>query len=218
MKTISLLLVIFAFLTVVSCKNDTTPQAEKIIDVVENEVVIVPSTMDSSVIIAEVPKDDKEEEEVQTKTDKVSSTASTQTKLTKKQITEVISEEEAIKTAEDLSGELNNEVNRKANPDNYNGVKEIDTIVNVMLVPVYSEPDLNKYFVQVAVKVHKMSRVELGKIFPSNEAVYILQHEGLYKYCLGKFDTENEAANYKKDIDKKYKFKDTQVVTFQQAW
>ncbi len=125
---------------------------------------------------------------------------------------------EAVETAEDLSAELNNEVNRQANPDNYNGVAEVKKEYNVNLIPVFSDADLAKYYVQVAIKVHKLSNDELSKMFSDSETVYVVQFEGLYNYCLGKFDKESQANDYKKQVDKKYKFKDTEVKTYKQAW
>lgn len=220
MKTYSLIIAIFASLMVVSCQNETPqPTVEPVNESAENVVVNSSPAVDSDVVTNELSNNDNEGiieevkyEEVSQKNDK------NEAKLDEKQVKPVEDKEETIVTAEDLSGELDNEVNRQANPDNYNGVADIDTKSSINLVPVFSEKDLNSYYVLIAIKVHKMSKSELSQLFPSSESVYVIQNEGLYKYCLGKFETEAEALSYKKDIDKKYSFKDSQVVTFKQAW
>lgn len=220
MKNFSLIIAIFAFLMVVSCQNDTTPPSvEPVNEPIENEVVNSTQPADSIVVSNELSDNDSEEvtdanTSIQLSHQKVNAKA----KIENKEEKLAVDKEQTIKTAEDLSGELNNEVNRQANPDNYNGVAEIDSKSDVKLVPVFTDAELNNYFVQVAIKVRKMSKSELGQIFPSTETIYIVQHEGLYKYCMGKFESEAEAVAYKKQIDKKYNFQDTQVVTFKQAW
>lgn len=220
MKTYSLFIAIFASLMVVSCQNDTPqPSAEPVNESAENVVVNSSPAVDSDVVTNELSNNDNSKVKESNKTKKVSNyTEKATAKLEKKQSKGSEEKQEVVKTAEDLSGELDNEVNRQANPDNYNGVAKIDSNSNINLVPVFSEKDLNKYYVQVAVKVRKMSKAKLAQVFLSTEPVYVVQNEGLYKYCLGKFDTEAEATAYKKEVDKKYNFKDSQVVTYKQAW
>ncbi len=123
-----------------------------------------------------------------------------------------------IKTSKDLGNIMDEEVNRQANPDNSNGIAEIKSDSDIKLIPVFTDADKAKYYVQVIVKVHKMSKSELSKVFSDSQKVYIVNYQGLYKYCVGQFNTEKEAKAYKTKTDKKYGFKGSQVVTYKEAW
>ena len=125
---------------------------------------------------------------------------------------------EELATAEDLEAEMKNKVNRNVNPDNQNGVADIDKESYINLIPVYSATDKSKFYVQFATKVHKISKSDLAKIFKDTQDIYVIQNQGLFQYCVGQFEDEATANNYKKKADKEFGFKDSQVVSFKQAW
>jgi len=131
---------------------------------------------------------------------------------TKEQISKEIS------TAADLELEMNNKVNKNVNPDNYNGISEIKNESHILVIPVYSDADKAKYYVHFATNVHKYSKTDLAKIFKDTQEVYVIQNQGLFQYCLGQFELEDAANNFKLEVDKKFGFKDSQVVNFEEAW
>jgi hypothetical protein len=237
MKTIKLFFAIAFLASVLSCQNETSNTEsnaeEKNVEVnaskeVKEDVKEVDNSAENGAVVEDNIVSEKENEK--TKPDEVVAETKVEKKVEKSSAdvkkanideannTDKEKVKEEIKTAEDLSGELNNKVNRQANPDNYNGVAEPESESDVNVVPVYTDDQLDNYFVQVLIKVHKLSKSELMNTFNSKEKVYVVQNEGLYKYCLGNFEDEADANAYKKEIDKKYKFEDTQVVTFKQAW
>jgi hypothetical protein len=121
-------------------------------------------------------------------------------------------------TAQDIDNELNTGINRKMNPDNYNGVNELKNESKVELIPIISDTDKSKFYVQFAEKPTKMSKSDLLKISSKLQKVYVINHLGVYKYCVGKFETEAEASAYKMKVPAEFGLKNTQVSTFADAW
>ncbi len=229
MRTNRFFIAIVILLFITSCQNDTVSE-DKLKEQENQEIIAVTDDVDTTLNVTQDSNTvdtvgNIENEKVETPTKNTSkkkniNISSNKIKKEEKKHPDESNKatEENIKTAEDLSGELNNKVNRKVNPDNYNGVSEPESESDVNLVPVFTEDQLDNYFVQVLVKVHKLSKSEIVSYFKNKEKVYVVQNEGLYKYCLGNFETEGEAQAYKKEVDKKYNFKNIQVVTFKQAW
>jgi len=121
-------------------------------------------------------------------------------------------------TAADLEKEVNQKVNRVVNPDNDNGSFEIKEDATISVIPVITAEDKGKYYVQFKIKVSKLSKSDLSKFFPDSQKIYVVQHQGLYKYSVGQFDNEEDAIEYKKQVDKEFGFKNSEVTTYSDAW
>jgi hypothetical protein len=203
-----------SFLVLVSCANDPAPHLEDI-DVNHQLEIEVDSTVPSGSGEKSLDKDTIVSDLAKSQT---SSNTNAKQKANAENSSLSSLDQEEVRTADNLEGELNNKVNRKANPDNYNGTGSLNTESRIELVPIFKEEEKEKYYVQFLVKVHKLSKQELEKVFPDSQRVYVVQYHGLYNYCLGQFDTESAANTHKSVVEKKFSLKDAQVVTYKEAW
>ncbi len=121
-------------------------------------------------------------------------------------------------TAEDLESEVEKKVNIVINPDNDNGNFEIKEDATIDVVPILTDADKAKYYVQFTIKVNKISKADLSKFFPDSQKIFVVQHQGLYKYCVGQFDDEEKAKAYKVKVDKEFGFKHSEVTNYSDAW
>ncbi len=121
-------------------------------------------------------------------------------------------------TSKDLEKEDNKKVNIVVNPDNDNSAFEIKEDATITVVPILSAQDKAKYYVQFTIKISKISKADLATYFPESQKIYVVQHLGLYKYCVGQFDKEEEAVAYKTIADKEFNFKKSEVATYSDAW
>lgn len=209
---------IFLVLGLVSCQNDVKEETTEVVTfdtvVVEKTIVNDKPQEDNNEISEEIKKEAAvvkvEEPEVEQEEEQM-----TEEEIVKEHEREELLREE---TAEDLESELSKKVNVAANPDNDNGAFEIKEDAQITVVPILTDADKAKYYVQFTIKINKISKVDLSKFFPDTQKIYVVQHKGLYKYCVGQFDDEKTAADYKKIADKEFKFTKSEVATYSEAW
>jgi len=217
MKLLNILLIVLTVFFVTSCQNDAK---------VENDdhpmIVVKDTSLIETVSDKEYKKIEKNEPKkiVVKKKEKAAiitkeKVETVEEKIDKKDEGKINMREE---TAADLENEVNVKVARAANPDNDNGSFEIKEDATINIVPVLSAEDKAKYYVQFKIKVSKISKADLSRFFPDTQKIYVVQHQGLYKYCVGQFDNENDAKVYKKQVDKEFGFKNSEVATYSDAW
>jgi hypothetical protein len=220
-KSFVFLLLVLGF---VSCQNDVKEEKSEVIvldttDVVEKTIESIDSPRkDNNEISEEIKKEaavmvDDVAEVVEPVVEQNQSV--TEEDIVKEKEREELLREE---TAEDLESELSKKVNVSVNPDNDNGAFEIKEDAQITVVPIITEDDKSKYYVQFTIKINKISKVDLSKFFPDTQKIYVVQHKGLYKYSVGQFDDEKAAAEYKKVVDKEFKFTKSEVATYSEAW
>jgi hypothetical protein len=204
---------------VASCANDPEPlkSTETLDSIVEPIAAstgdISPEKQDASNPQVSTASDSKQEMSKEKETKAKSADSPKADK--KSQTTEEVNQDV---TAEDIDSQLNNKVNTRVNPDNANATTEVQKMKLVNLIPVYSEKDKAKYYVQFCEKARKATQKELVAKLAENERVYVVEHLGLYKYCLGQFDSQEQAQQFKLKIDKQYGLKDTEVVSYSNSW
>ncbi len=209
-----LFFLVFSLLVFLSaCQQNESANTD---DVVSSDVPVADFVVENdsakSEYIENTDNSDNSKEQLQANS-KIDSNEDTQEiPSTKEQISKEIS------TAADLELEMNNKVNKNVNPDNYNGISEINNESHILVIPVYSDADKAKYYVNFATNVHKYIKTDLAKIFKDTQEVYVIQNQGLFQYCLGQFEFKDAADNFKLEVDKKFGFKDSQVVNFEEAW
>jgi len=108
---------------------------------------------------------------------------------------EIIKKEAAeLRKAKDIDELIPTLVNTKINPDNLNMAFETKRKNSyVDLFPLLFENEKTSYHIQFLVSVNKYSIQKLEKIFKDSVIVYVTSHKGLYKYSIGKFDSQDEA-------------------------
>ena len=221
MKELNVLIIFLIVFVLTSCQNDVKT------DVVEKSVVVE----DTSNIETSVGENKENENIVEKKLDIKESKKSKELEkkpviveeIKEKEVKEVIKPKKGEinmieETAEDLEKEVNVKVARVVNPDNDNGSFEIKEDATITVVPVLTAEDKGKYYVQFKIKVSKISKSDLAKFFPESQKIYVVQHQGLYKYCVGQFDNEEDAKAYKKKVDKEFGFKSSEVASYSDAW
>ena len=133
-----------------------------------------------------------------------------------------VSDEEPVEKKEDVvlseSLDLKTKRNVKYNPDNANAPVEIEEKSSITLVPIFSDDDLGKYYVQFKESPSKMSKKDVEALLKNNHKVYVVSHQGLYKYCVGKSNSEAEAKAFQKEFIKLHSKSKTTVVTYKSAW
>ncbi len=133
-----------------------------------------------------------------------------------------ISDEQPVEKKEEVvlseSLDLKTKRNVKYNPDNANAPVEIEEKSSITLIPIFSDDDLAKYYVQFKESPSKMSKKDVEALLKNDHKVYVVSHQGLYKYCVGKSDSEAEAKAFKKKFDKLHSKTKTTVVTYKSAW
>jgi len=222
MKILNISIVLLLIFLVSSCQNDVKVEKE------DQPIIVVDDTnITESISIKEhvEEKDVPQKVVVKTKAKAAVITNEKAEKIDKKEIDkkEIDKKDEGEinmreETAADLENEVNVKVARVANPDNDNGSFEIKEDATIAIVPVLTAEDKAKYYVQFKIKVSKMSKADLSRFFPDTQKIYVVQHQGLYKYCVGQFDVEEDAKTYKKQVDKEFGFKNSEVATYSDAW
>jgi len=206
----------------VSCQNDAKEE--------NTEVIVLDTVVVEKTIVSNIPQEDNNE--ISDEIKKEAAVIEDVVKVEEPPVVEMeeqMTEEEIVKehereellreeTAEDLESELSKKVNVAANPDNDNGAFEIKEDAQITVVPIITDADKAKYYVQFTIKINKISKVDLSKFFPDTQKIYVVQHKGLYKYCVGQFDDEKTAADFKKIADREFKFTKSEVATYSEAW
>lgn len=142
---------------------------------------------------------------------------------------EIISEEEQeekikkeaaeLRRAKDIDELIPSLVNTKINPDNLNmafETKRKDSYVD--LFPLLFENEKTSYHIQFLVSVNKYSIQKLEKIFADSVIVYVTSHKGLYKYSIGKFDSQDEARAKINDYKTKHDLEDAVIAYYGEAF
>ncbi len=201
MKTLNLFLVISFAILVISCVTDAKDDK---IDDADSVIVEQPTTIQDTMNAPSIAAPD------------TSDTKSAQTKESgnKPKLTA-----EQIKRAKDLEAMIRDKVNTNPNPDNYNGQVDDkgDKNYTFNLVPILSDDDKNFYFVQFFESPSKLSKDDLRK-YGIKEDIFVVFHGGVFKYCISKSKTEDEATKLKPTIAKKYKLKNLTVETYGEAF
>lgn len=182
-----------------SCVTDSKEDATQDMDSTATEVETPDNTIKPDTTQIAEPKKDS----VATKLDKA------KPKLTAEQ----------IKLAQDIDKMIHDKVNKNPNPDNYNG--QIDdkngSSYGFNIVPVINDEDMGFYYLQFFESPSKLSKDALRK-YRITEDIYVVSHEGVFKYCITKSKTEAESKALKAKIAKKYKLKNLTVETFGEAF
>lgn len=216
MKLLNILVLVLIVIFVTSCQNDVKVENENQPIIVVKDTSLLEAISDKEP--AKVEKKETKKAVVKKKKKVVKSNDSGENSIAE---VEEIKEGEINmreETAADLEKEVNQKVNRVVNPDNDNGSFEIKEDATISIVPVLTAEDKGKYYVQFKIKVTKMSKSDLAKFFPNSQKIYVVQHQGLYKYCVGQFDNEEDAIEYKKQVDKEFGFKNSEVTSYSDAW
>ncbi len=222
MKTLTnltLALSIILFFTLTSCINDSeviteetlentstestiTEQAEaKTEEVKEIEVVeekVIEKEVEESVIKAQ-PKDIEKKEILKVKKE-----------------VKIVEKKEEVKLSESI--DLTTDRNQSYNPDNANAPVELEDDNSIELKPIFSDSDMGKYYVVFKESHAKINRKDISKLVKTGQKVYVANHQGIYKYCVGQSENENDAKAYKIKFDKEQGNNSSTVSTFSSAW
>jgi len=224
MKFLSIVLILLTVF-LYSCQNDVKVDKEDSAIVIQDTVINEPSTIVENEAIEnkiqkkqEIKKEEKKKEEKKKKGDIVVVSDNNKKVIKENKYSNEGGINMREETAEDLEKEVNVKVARVANPDNDNENFEIKEDASLIVVPVLTAEDKAKYYVQFKIKVSKISKSDLSRFFPDTQKIYVVQHQGLYKYCVGQFDNEEDAKVYKKMVDKEFGFKSSEVATYSDAW
>lgn len=120
------------------------------------------------------------------------------------------------KTSEDIDELIKAGVNTEKNPDNYAGEWDENLDKN-RYVPIITEADKELYRVQIFVSPNKLPNQKLQKQYPFLDTVYVVFHDGLYKYCVGKYNTKEDAEKQAKILKEKG-IKDYKVTNYSAAF
>ena len=121
--------------------------------------------------------------------------------------------------AEDIDSKISTKINKANNPDNQNGNYDPSSEKsNISIIPILNEADKAFYYVQIAESPTKFGKSYFDTFFKSKQDVYVMAEGGVFKYCIGKYKTREEAEAYQKEVKQKYRFKKCSVETFSQGW
>jgi hypothetical protein len=120
------------------------------------------------------------------------------------------------KTSEDIDELIKAGINTNKNPDNYSGKWDEELDKN-RYVPIISEADKKLYRIQIFVSPNKLPNQKLQKEYPFLDTIYVVYHEGLYKYSVGKYSNKDEAENQAKILKGKG-IKEYKVTNYSTAW
>lgn len=220
LTNITLAISIILFFSFSACIND-------------NEIINEESTENAIIDESQIIFEDKKVEELKT-TEIIVDTVIKETKIekptiktqpkknnkeevleAKKEISKAEREEE-IRLSESI--DLSTDRNQSYNPDNANAPIELEEDNSIELKPIFSAKDLEKYYVVFKESHAKISRKELSKLLKKNQIVYVVNHQGIYKYSVGKSENENDANIFKTTFDKEQGNTSSIVSTFSSAW
>ena len=207
------------FFTLSSCINDSEVINEDKLEnstLIESEIEVV-ETKEVEIIEDTVIKEPKVEKKIEKKIIKV------QPKEIKKQeVSDLKMDVEVAKKKEEIilsdSIDLSTDRNQSYNPDNANAPVELSIDSSVKLKPIFSDSDMSKYYVVFKESNAKINRKEISKLVKVGQIVYVANYQGIYKYCVGQSNNENEAIVFKAVFDKQQGNTSSTVSTFSSAW
>ena len=216
---------------VISKKSVQSENSEKVKSGVIAKDSVVDNTIDSSSISLkkEISKEKKTEDNVEDSKQLTKKPIQEKVIIEKEKVVDASStvqtgetkEKEPAKVEEVyVSDELDLSVdrNQQYNPDNANAILDLEKGSNITIIPIFTEKDLGMYYVQFKESARKLNKAELASLLNQECKVYIVNHQGLYKYSVFQSDNEISAQAAKKIFDGNCGNHKSVVTTYKSDW
>jgi len=182
--------------------------------VVEKTVTLKAETSDAEISKTKIVEKSNKKESIIDK--KIVSEPSERISEKSKEEKKVISKEEEIYLSAEL--DLSVDRNQQYNPDNANALLDLERESKITIVPIFSEKDLGLYYVQFLESAIKLNKSDLATYLNQECKVFVVFHQGLYKYSVFQSENEENAKAAMKIFDSNCGDNESSVTTYKSDW